>query len=154
MLPPFGAFEFPYPKTCHVYLNGTQTIQPGVLTIVTLNAILWDTYNFSVNLGSNVITIPEDGLYFINMRIQSTTVVNAPIIGRIYRNGVFDMGYTSPPNNVVATIVAFSYMNMLNKGDTLDERVQWNGSGTIDIGSLWNNVYVQVLKLPYITKGY
>jgi hypothetical protein len=154
MLPPFGAYELPYPKSCHVYLNGTQSIPSGVWTVVSINTGLWDTYGLYTGGASQYITIPEDGLYFINSKIATTVVINSYIALALYANAalvVFKMG---APNPYHVTHVMLSYMYMFNKSDLLDIRVLWGGSGNIAIGQTGSDCFMQVLKLPYITKGF
>ena len=154
MLPPFGAFEFPYPKTCYIYASTGQSIAPNTLTVISFDSKLWDTYGLFTGGSSGYITIPEDGLYLITARVSTTAVLTAPLGARIYRNGSYAYDHTFPPNNVVTIVVPLIYMYMMNKGDTLDLRVLWYGSSNINIDNWSLNTFMQVLKMPYITKGY
>jgi len=100
------------------------------------------------------ITIGDEGLYLIVGKVQTRVAITSPLAGAVYRNGVFDMGNFVVQNSYGATHVMVAYINMLNADDKLDLRVLWTGTGSIDIGNSWNNCFLQVLKMPYITKGY
>ena len=154
MLSPFGASEFPFPKSCHAYLSGIQSVPSGAWTVVGLNAVSWDTYSMYNGGADQYITIAEEGLYLIVSKVQTTALITSPLGGAVYRNGVFDMGYLVAQNSYGVTHVMVAYINMLNADDKLDLRVLWTGTGSIDIGNSWNNCFLQVLKMPYITKGY
>jgi len=154
MLPPFAVYELPYPKSCHVYLNGTQSIPGGQWSIVAITGVLWDTYDLYNGAGSQYITIPEDGLYLMIGSISSLTA-NPPVMGvGVFKGGVYNFGIFGTQNIVNTNSIEVVYMNMFNKGDTIDLRAYVSGSTSITIGSTWNMVFLQVLKLPYITKGY
>jgi len=154
MLPPFAAYELPYPKACHVYLNGTQTISSVVWTPVAINAVLWDTYSLYTGGSSQYITISEDGLYFLLGKIKTSGIISTHIAAGVFYNNEYDFSVLVPPNSNGDTHVYVIYMKMLNASDKLDLRVFWPGTGTITIGSTWKDCFLQVLKLPYITKGY
>jgi hypothetical protein len=116
--------------------------------------VLWDTYGLYTGGSSQYITIPEDGLYFINSKIATTVVINSYIALALYSNAalvVFKMG---APNPYHVTHVMLSYMYMFNKSDLLDIRILWGGSGNITIGQTGSDCFMQVLKLPYVTKGF
>jgi hypothetical protein len=154
MLPPFGAYELPYPKSCHVYLNGTQSIPGGGWTVVAINATLWDTYGLYTGGANNYITIPEDGLYLMAGSICSNTA-NPPYLGvGVFKGGVYNFGIFGTQNIVNTNSIAVVYMNMFSKGDTIDLRAYSSGTTAINIGTSWNTVFLQVLKLPYVTKGF
>jgi len=154
MLPPFAAYELPYPKACHVYLNGTQTIPINTWTVVAINAVLWDTYGLYTGGASQYITIPEDGLYLVIASVATMTAVSAPIGGGVYKNNGID--FALRPGYQTYSVAHFElvYMNMFTINDKLDLRVHYPGTASIDIGNTWNSCFMQVLKLPYITKGY
>jgi len=154
MLPPFAAYEFPYPKSCHVYLNGTQSIPPNVNTVVVVNAVAWDTYGFYVGGSTNYINIPEDGLYFVASGVHSMAVITAPIGIAVWRNGVNDFGIVYSANTTNTMQVFVSYMNMFNMGDKLEFVTYSRASTNIDIGNTTFHCFLQILKLPYVTKGF
>jgi hypothetical protein len=154
MLPPFGVFEFPYPKACHVYLNGTQVISSLAWTPVAVNAVLWDTYGLYTGGGAQYITVSESGLYVLLGKIKTVGIISIHIAAGVFYNGNYDFSVLVPPNGNGDTHVYVIYMKMLSSGDKLDLRVFWPGTGTITIGDTWQDCFLQVLKLPYITKGY
>jgi len=154
MLPPFAAYEFPYPKSCHVYRNGSQTIPSGAWTVIQLNVVSWDTYGLYTGGSSEYITIPEGGLYFIVARIQSDTTITSPLGIAVSCNGIRDNQLIVQQNTYTVTSVMIQYMQMLNMGDKLDLSIVWTGTGTITVGTTWPYCFMQVLKLPYVTKGY
>jgi len=154
MLPPFAAYEFPYPKSCHVYRSGSQTISSGVWTVIQLNTVSWDTYGFFTGGASQYITIPEDGLYLLIAQAQSDAVINSPLQIAVSRNGTQDIQIMTTQNTVWYTRAVISYMQMLNMNEKLDFSIKWTGTGSITIGTTWPYCFMQVLKLPYVTKGY
>jgi hypothetical protein len=125
-----------------------------VWTVVAINAVKWDTYNLYTGGASQYITIPEDGLYFMIGCVHSTTGISAPLGCAIYLNGSWMYGLIAQQSSYGSMFTEISYMYMLNEGDKLDLYAFWAGTGSINIGTYANNCFLQVLKLPYITKGY
>jgi hypothetical protein len=154
MLPPFAAYELPYPKSCHVFLSGTQSIPSATWTVVGINSVLWDTYGLYTGGANNYITIPEDGLFLIIGRIQSLDTITSYLGCSIYLNGSLYVYKYEAPNPTNRTIVFITCMMMINKNDTIDLRVLYGGTTNINIGQYSKETFLQVLKLPYITKGY
>jgi hypothetical protein len=103
---------------------------------------------------SQYITIPEDGLYFIVARIQSDATINSSLGIAVSRNGTRDIQSIVQQNTYTVTSAMIQYMQMLNKDEKLDLSIVWTGTGTITVGTTWPYCFMQVLKLPYVTKGY
>jgi hypothetical protein len=137
-----------------VYLNGTQSISSSAWTPVAINGVLWDTYSLYTGGGTQYITISEDGLYFLLGKIKTVGVISTHIAAGVFYNNGYDFSVLMSPNAAGDTHVYVIYMKMLNASDKLDLRVFWPGTGTITIGSTWEHCFLQVLKLPYVTKGY
>jgi hypothetical protein len=154
MLSPFATYEFPYPKTCHVYLNGTQSIPSKTWTVVAINAVAWDTYGLYTGSTSRYITIPEDGLYLIAARIETIGAVTAPAGLGLWRNGSYETGNITPQNTLTALMCNVTYVSMCTKGDQYDLEVYSGSTSSINIGGSTWNCFLQILKLPYITKGF
>ena len=154
MLPPFAAYELPYPKICHVYLTADQAITANTETVIAPVASLWDTYGMFTGGSNQYITIPEDGLYLINARLKTTVAITATLLIRVSRNGVSDQETIIPPQSNAVTIIMMTYINMFSKGDKLDLRAYYYGSTSITIRYYIFNSYLEVLKMPYVTKGF
>jgi hypothetical protein len=115
---------------------------------------LWDTYGLYTGGANNYITIPEDGLYLMIGSISSLTA-NPPYLGvGVFKGSVYNFGIFGTQNIVNTNAIEVVYMNMFSRNDTLDLRAYASGTTAINIGTTWNTVFLQVLKLPYVTKGY
>jgi hypothetical protein len=82
------------------------------------------------------------------------TAITTPIGMAVWRNGANDFGTVWAANTTNTMQVFVSYMNMLNKNDKLEFVAYSKASTNIDIGNTALHCFLQILKLPYITKGY
>lgn len=153
MLPPFAAYELPYPKICHVYLTADQAITGNTETIIAPVVSLWDTYGMFTGGTSQYITIQEDGLYMMNARLKTTASISGVLLIRVSRNGASDQETIVVPQSITVAMIMMTYLNMLSKGDRLDLRTYYFSSSGITIRSGTFSSYIEVLKMPYVTKG-
>jgi len=154
VLPPFAAYELPYPKICHVYLTADETLPANTETVIAPVAAYWDTYGMFTGGSNQYITIPEDGLYLINARLKTSAIITAALLIRVSRNGVGDQETIIPPQSNSVTMIMMTYINMFSAGDKLDLRAYYYGSTSITIRYYIFNSYLEVLKMPYVTKGF
>lgn len=135
------------PYKFFAYLQGTQTLASGAVTVVELDAELFDT-NSNFNPATHRWTAPITGFYQINASITATLGTNATIIGYIYKNGTTPIlgGQNSNSTAGVRNTTATSnHLIPLTAGDTLELRVgASSGSGTTlpndtyGVGELYN----------------